>query len=436
MVADNGSVTASSSSVDAPPGGRPRRRDEILAAAAGLFAEEGYRNTSMREVAAASGILAGSLYHHFPSKEAIAVELIENYHADLVRAVRDSEAAGPDPVEALRAFARDVAEVSHRHRAALQLTLHEAAPTASSGLATLVRGEPASLDRRWRTLIDAAVAAGAVDAAIDTRVLRHVLRSTMLQVGVMVWERGAPAGGPRAVADCATSIVFDGLAAKRPGACGRPGAAGEPAAARAVAEARARWNREAEGRLRERRGMILDVARTQFAQRGPEATTMRDIADVAGIPAGNLYRYFPSKDAMVTEVLSEFSDRLLDAYRDVLGAGSPVVETLEAICWLLDQAGRHFSREIEILRGRTRTLFRDVAERYREGAETRYALLVGLIETGVAAGELNAVADPALVASCVREIMWAPMRSLAPVSPARVRGFVRHAMLAGAATAR
>ena len=46
--------------------------------------------------------------------------------------------------------------------------------------------------------------------------------------------------------------------------------------------------------------MILDVARDQFAQLGFEATTMRDIADAAGIPAGNLYRYFNSKDAMVT----------------------------------------------------------------------------------------------------------------------------------------
>lgn len=425
--------------MDAPPGGRPRRRDEILAAAAGLFAEEGYRNTSMREVAAASGILAGSLYHHFPSKEAIAVELIERYHTDLVRAVRDSEAARPDPVEALRAFARDIAEVSRRHRAALQLTWYEAAPAAGSGLKTVVRAEPASLDRRWRTLIGAAVAAGAIDARVDTRVLRHVLRCTMLQVGVMVFERGAPSGGPRAVADCATSIIFDGLAAKRPGVSGQAGPAGKPAAARAaahaVAEARARWNREAEARLRERRGTILDVARDLFAQRGPEATTMRDIADVAGIPAGNLYRYFESKDAMVAEILAEFSDRLLDAYTGVLGAGSPAVETLEAICWLLDQAGRHFSREIEILRGRTRTLFRDVAEHYRKGAEDRYALLVGLIETGIATGELNQVADPALVASCVRELMWAPMRSLAPISPERVRDFVRHAILAGAADA-
>jgi AcrR family transcriptional regulator len=99
--------------------GSPRRADEILAAAGALFAEEGYRNTSMREVAAASGILASSLYRHFPPKEAIAVELVEEYHADLVRVVRESESAGPDPVANLRAFARDIAEVSQRHLAAL-----------------------------------------------------------------------------------------------------------------------------------------------------------------------------------------------------------------------------------------------------------------------------------------------------------------------------
>ena len=61
-----------------PLAARNRRRDEILRAAAGLFASDGYASTSMREVAAASGILPGSLYHHFESKEAIAVELVED----------------------------------------------------------------------------------------------------------------------------------------------------------------------------------------------------------------------------------------------------------------------------------------------------------------------------------------------------------------------
>ena len=60
------------------------RRTEILEAAASLIASSGLR-TSLQEIADAAGILPGSLYHHFESKEAILIELIRRYHADLDR---------------------------------------------------------------------------------------------------------------------------------------------------------------------------------------------------------------------------------------------------------------------------------------------------------------------------------------------------------------
>jgi AcrR family transcriptional regulator len=60
------------------------RRTEILQAAASLIASSGLR-TSLQEIADATGILAGSLYPHFASKEAILIELIRRYHADLDR---------------------------------------------------------------------------------------------------------------------------------------------------------------------------------------------------------------------------------------------------------------------------------------------------------------------------------------------------------------
>ena len=416
------------SSSNAPARTSASRRGEILATAAALFAREGYRGTSMREVAAAAGIQAGSLYHHFPSKEAIAVELVEEYHADLDRAVRDF-ARAPDPVAALRAFARDIAEVSGRNRAALQISMYDAPTSASISLKSVVRAEPASLDEHWRSLIAEAIAAGAIDQRIDPRILRHVLRDTLPMAGVMVRERGAPDAGMATVADCVASIILDGLATSAPASA----PAHQSAAIDVVTQARERWAAQARARRRERPGMILDVARTQFAARGFEATTMRDIADAAGLSAGNLYRYFESKDAMVTAILSGFSDRLLEAYQEVLAVGAPAVQSLEAICWLLDQAGRQFSREIDMLKGNGKVLSLDVASHYRDGAQVRYALLVSLIENGVATGEVRPVAEPALVASCVREIMWAPMRSLAAIGAPQVREFIRRAILAGAA---
>ncbi len=109
------------------------------------------------------------------------------------------------------------------------------------------------------------------------------------------------------------------------------------------------------------------------------------------------------------------------------------METLDAILWLLDQAGRHFCREIEMLQGYKRLLAIGAADHYQEGAEVRFAMLVNLIDRGVAAGELNQVAGSDLVATCLREIMWSPMRNLAPISRLRVRDFYRHSVLSGAA---
>src|SRR4051812_50172197 len=60
------------------------RRTEILETAATLIASSGLR-TSLQEIADAAGILPGSLYHHFESKEAILVELVRRYYADLDR---------------------------------------------------------------------------------------------------------------------------------------------------------------------------------------------------------------------------------------------------------------------------------------------------------------------------------------------------------------
>jgi AcrR family transcriptional regulator len=155
-------MTASSSPAPVPSGGiRARRRDQILTTAAELFATKGYPKTSMRDVATASGILAGSLYHHFDSKEAIAVELVESCHADLVDAVRTFGSVDTDQLTALRLFTREVTEVPFRHQAALQIRMFDAPPTARSSLKTVSHADPSSLNQRWRTLIIRAPAAHA-----------------------------------------------------------------------------------------------------------------------------------------------------------------------------------------------------------------------------------------------------------------------------------
>ncbi|HXD25952.1 MAG TPA: helix-turn-helix domain-containing protein, partial [Propionibacteriaceae bacterium] len=68
-------------------------------------------------------------------------------------------------------------------------------------------------------------------------------------------------------------------------------------------------------RTRER---ILDVALDLFRQHGYEATTMRMIANAAGVALGNSYYYFPSKDHLVQAFYERMHTDLVDACRGIL----------------------------------------------------------------------------------------------------------------------
>lgn len=61
------------------------RREELRAQAGHVFAQMGFAHAKMRDIAEATGILAGSIYHHFRSKDEILLELMENFHDDILR---------------------------------------------------------------------------------------------------------------------------------------------------------------------------------------------------------------------------------------------------------------------------------------------------------------------------------------------------------------
>jgi AcrR family transcriptional regulator len=78
-------------------------RGQLIAIATRMFAERGYEDTSIEAVLREAGVSRGSLYHHFPSKEAlfeaVAEEVETSVGAQTVAAASGSEG----PVEALRA---------------------------------------------------------------------------------------------------------------------------------------------------------------------------------------------------------------------------------------------------------------------------------------------------------------------------------------------
>ena len=77
------------------------RRRQIAAAAGDLFAERGVQATTVRAIGDRVGILSGSLYHHFKTKNDIVHELMRRYGADILERYGEQVQAGGSAREKL-----------------------------------------------------------------------------------------------------------------------------------------------------------------------------------------------------------------------------------------------------------------------------------------------------------------------------------------------
>jgi AcrR family transcriptional regulator len=189
-------------------------RRQILDQAARLLRTNGYASTSLRDIAAATGMKAGSLYYHFESKEALA-EIVMVEGIEFVRtAVKDALVARPDNSDPLD----DIAAAIKAHLHALR----DSGDYASANIRCFAH-VPSEMRRRlrkvreryeadWRKLIARARETGGIDSGIDDDALRYAL------FGVMNWtlewlRAGGPA--PDALGEMFFRIMFHGAAHSR-----------------------------------------------------------------------------------------------------------------------------------------------------------------------------------------------------------------------------
>lgn len=85
-----------------------------------------------------------------------------------------------------------------------------------------------------------------------------------------------------------------------------------------------------------------------FAERGLRATTVRDIADSAGILSGSLYHHFASKEEMVDDLLRGFLDWLFARYREILDNESNPLERLKGLFMASFEAIEHRHAQVVI----------------------------------------------------------------------------------------
>lgn len=93
-----------------------------------------------------------------------------------------------------------------------------------------------------------------------------------------------------------------------------------------------------------RRQQLLDVAAEMFARRGFHGVSVTDLGAAAGISGPALYKHFPSKDAILAEMLVSISEELLSVGRDRARAtaeGDARAALAALVTWHVDFALAH-----------------------------------------------------------------------------------------------
>ena len=125
------------------------RRDQILAIAAKLIASRGYSATTVRDIADEAGILSGSLYHHFSSKEVILEEILRSFVDDLLVQFEAIALEGGGPREVLDSLIKYAFDAIERHPDAVGLYQNESSFLATQPRFEFVLEKGAEIEAIW-----------------------------------------------------------------------------------------------------------------------------------------------------------------------------------------------------------------------------------------------------------------------------------------------
>lgn len=156
-----------------------------------------------------------------------------------------------------------------------------------------------------------------------------------------------------------------------------------------------------------RRDEILAIAADRFATRGYATTTVREIADAAGILSGSLYHHFDSKETMVDEVLRVFLDDVLARYRRAIEENDGAVARLRALVITAFGVLVDHRSAVTVMMSEYTMLVQSSRFSYlREAIDETERLWVGVLEDGMRAGDLRADIDPRLIYRFIRDAIW------------------------------
>jgi TetR/AcrR family transcriptional regulator, cholesterol catabolism regulator len=185
------------------------RRELIVATAAEMFARKGIKATTVREIADAVGVLSGSLYHYFKSKDEIVQEILVEFLEETRARYAEVLGRGDGVAETLRELVLASLRVASQRPYATAIYQNQLQylidrPEFKEG--------SAEVQRVWLELIARGVAEGVFRDDISPRVFYRLIRDAVW----MSWcdQHSDKRYSIEQLADAITSVFLDGFVAR------------------------------------------------------------------------------------------------------------------------------------------------------------------------------------------------------------------------------
>ena len=188
------------------------RRDLILDKAAELFARKGVAATTVREIADSVGLLSGSLYHHFESKDAIVDQLLHSYLDDLLERYRAAAAEDLGPREMFDRLVHASFEAVDAHPHATEIFQNDFNLLRNQPRFKYLEKAAGEVQKTWLAVIERGNETGVFRTSMQPKVIYRIVRDVVwLSVR---WYEPKPDYGLSELADDCTSTLLDGISAK------------------------------------------------------------------------------------------------------------------------------------------------------------------------------------------------------------------------------
>jgi AcrR family transcriptional regulator len=185
-----------------------KRRDEILAVAAELFAAKGYEETTIREIGDAAGILSGSLYHHFQTKEEMLHELLKGFILMVpeYQAIVDRGMPAKETMCAMIDLALRTS-VSNPHT--VRITVQERKYLARNPTFSYVDRAWKQMSKVWSGVLEQGVREGTIRDDIDLHLMLRTIND--LVAAAVDWYRPGGRYSIGKIIDTQIALIFGGI---------------------------------------------------------------------------------------------------------------------------------------------------------------------------------------------------------------------------------